>query len=364
MNAQDVQRLVAEMSPQQQQAMGGSGAQSHVPRVGPFASSMPYGSQPYGYGAGLYGSLGGRSSLGGGGQGNGLRTLGLPASPFAFGPNAAARTLPPNFNAMGGSGSAAMPPPPPAPDASAVALAQAYQTRMAALSSVAASLLGKRESIVHQLAKVQTRMGEVTSAREAIEAETFADAEAILHRLRAAEASKMAVLQHDADTLVTDVAAIDGFYSALTSFQPNSAAGAASLLGTASTAQQQGMGAVDAGALYDPHVALDFMRAYPELCAEADRLVGKAVKTEVDVRADDLDRETASRNDLATKYTALVDLVAAKDRIILQLLKERESVMRDRDLSRSAMESAMERVATGRETFEKEKAAEVDNWAR
>ena len=43
----------------------------------------------------------------------------------------------------------------------AVSLAQAYQTRLAALSSVAASLLSKREEINHVLAQAHLRMTEV-----------------------------------------------------------------------------------------------------------------------------------------------------------------------------------------------------------
>ena len=189
----------------------------------------------------------------------------------------------------------------------AIALAQAYQTRMSALSSVAASLLSTRETMVHQLARVQSRMGEVAAAREAIEAETLADMEAVLHRLRSAEGGKFAVLQRDADVLMGDISATDAFYSALTSFQP----------------QGPGGGGGAAPGLYDPATALAFMRAYPELCAEADRLAVKHVRGEVDVAADDFEREVAARNELSHRYAGLVDLIAAKDRIILQLLKVR-----------------------------------------
>ena len=185
---------------------------------------------------------------------------------------------------------------------------------MSALSSVAASLLSKRETMVHQLARVQSRMGEVAAAREAIEAETLADMEAVLHRLRSAEGGKFAVLQRDADVLMGDISATDAFYSALTSFHPQ-AGGAAVGAG--------GAGALPPPGLYDPATALAFMRAYPELCAEADRLSVKHVRAEVDVSAEDFEREVAARNELSQRYAGLVDLVAAKDRIILQLLKVR-----------------------------------------
>jgi len=216
----------------------------------------------------------------------------------------------------------------------AIALAQAFQTRMAALSSVAASLLGKREAVTHALTRVQARMGEVSAARNTIENETVADTEAILHKLRSAEAAKLAVLQADADALSTDVAAIDNFYTALQSYQPATAPGEGVAGGAGTGAGGGGAASALAGAIpasYDTRQALEFMRVYPELCAEADRLAAKSVKSEVDVRADDFERETAVRLGVVSRFNALVELVAAKDRIILQMLKEREGLTAERD---------------------------------
>ena len=350
------------------------------PRVGPFAPPSQgayFAGGALGTGAGIYGGGGGgghpylRAMAAGGGAGGASPLLGL-ASRWGGAPLSASGPLggAAAFGADAASGGLG---------SNAIALAQAYQTRMAALSSVAASLLSKREAAVHQLARVQARLGEVTAAREAVEAETLADAEAVLHRLRAAEAAKFAGLQKDAEALVADIAATDGFYGALTSFQPQAGAGEA------------GGAAAALGGLYDPAVALQFMRAYPELCAEADRLSAKTIKAEVDVAADDFEREVANRNELAGRYAALTDLVAAKDRIILQLLKvrggrkgaraggracrqaegtrstpsppsptqEREATARDRD----AFRSGVERAAAGRTaSTERRKTEEVEHW--
>ena len=286
--------------------MAAYGMAGVFPRVGPFA---PPSAASYFGGAGIYG--------GGGGGGNPsalghpyLRATAAASSPLLGLPNRWGGGGPVTATGMLG-----VPPAPEstyggaAPGANAVALAQAYQTRLAALSSVAASLLSKREAAVHQLARVQARLSEVASAREAIESETLADAEAVLHRLRSVEAQKYAVLQKDADALVSDIASTDAFYGALTSFQPQMA--------------NFNTDVAAYGNLYDPAVALQFMRAYPELCAEADRLSAKNIKSNVDVGAEDFEREVANRNELASRYAALVDLVAAKDRIILQLLKVR-----------------------------------------
>jgi hypothetical protein len=307
---------------------GGGGLGGGHPRVGPFAAGL-VGSSFLGgglaAGTGIYGARAGLGTLGFPGSASPGRGGGVASGLF---PGArSTMTLPP----VSSSGSL-LPPQPPGPDSSALALAQAYQTRLAALSTVAASLLSKREHIAVALARVQGRAAEVASMREAIEAETLADSEAILHRLRAEEGAKQAILQRDADVLMSDIASIDRFYAALTSYQPSQSAAAAGLAaggpgGAAAVPNGGGAGGLVAttplGALYDPGLALEFNRAYPELCAEADRLTGKPIKTDVEVRSDDFQRETASRIDLASKYQALVDLVAAKDRIILQMLKVR-----------------------------------------
>jgi hypothetical protein len=233
---------------------------------------------------------------------------------------------------------------------------------MAALSSVAASLLGKREALAHTLARVQARAGDVAGAREAIERETLADAEATLHRLRASESAKQAVLGRDAETLAGDMAAIDRFYAALTSFQPHAASSAESAGAAELSAAMSGMGLGPGSMLhmYDPATALEFMRAYPELCAEADRLTGKAIKGEIDVSADDFERETASRLDTVGRYAGVVDLVAAKDRIILQLLKEREVGGREREVAAAVLD----RAAAEREGYDRGKQGEVEHWMR
>jgi hypothetical protein len=109
-----------------------------------------------------------------------------------------------------------------------------------------------------QASTVESRAAEVVACRAAIEKETLADTESVLHRLRAAESAKLSSLQADLDALRTDMAAIDRFYASLRTFQPH-----------------------DSSATDEQTRSLQFMRAYPDLCAEADRLVAKPVKTVV-----------------------------------------------------------------------------------
>jgi hypothetical protein len=130
-------------------------------------------------------------------------------------------------------------------------------------------------------------MGEVAASRSAIERETLADCEGVLHRLRAAEAAKLASLQGDADALAADVAAVDAFYAALQRHQPPPAGPSAVAAAAAGGgAGGEGGGYSAAGGYsgnggYSAAVAVEFMRAYPQLCAEADRLQAKGIKAEV-----------------------------------------------------------------------------------
>lgn len=174
-----------------------------------------------------------------------------------------------------------------------------------------------------QLARIEARMAEVSATRQAIERETLADSEAVLHRLRSTEAGKLAALQGEHDALAREVMAVDRFYGSLQQYQPSAQAGqggqSATAAALASATQQAGGaaggaagapasaaapaadaaapgaagGAAGAGSggpasalssLYNPSLALEFMRAYPELCAEADRLAAKPIKTEVSRR--------------------------------------------------------------------------------
>jgi hypothetical protein len=53
-------------------------------------------------------------------------------------------------------------------------------------------------------------------------------------------------------------------------------------------------GLSEPGSRFDrPEQAVDFMRSYPDLIADADRLLGKPLKTAVDVRFDDFERYEA-----------------------------------------------------------------------
>lgn len=91
---------------------------------------------------------------------------------------------------------------------------------------------------------------------------------------------------------------------------------------------------------------MQFMRDYPTMCAEADRLTALPVKTNIEVHADDFERETATRAKLLREYAQAKEQLAAKDAAIQNLVEERE---------RFAME--VQRLANASTT-------EVSEWVR
>jgi hypothetical protein len=183
--------------------------------------------------------------------------------------------------------------------------------------------MAKREAAVHQLARLGARREDVAAARRAVERETLADSEAVLHRLRSAEGLKQSLLAHDAARLAGDVEALDAFTARLLEVVPEASPAELDAGGSMTTAG-------DALSSVDPTRALSFMRSYPELCADADRLLARPVKTDIEVAADDFEREVATRAAVVKRHRALLDLLSAKDAIIHLLLRERESAASSR----------------------------------
>ena len=126
-------------------------------------------------------------------------------------------------------------------------------------------------------------MAEVSVARGRAEAETLADAEAVLHRLRAHEASKLARLRTAAEACAADVNAIDALDAAIRSFARSADVDATRL--SSSTSQRDALWAggtsatlglsAGGGSAPPSESAIALVRIYPELTAEADRLLSR-----------------------------------------------------------------------------------------
>ena len=193
------------------------------------------------------------------------------------------------------------------------------------------NLLSKKEHLMQQMRFVRARAEEVQSVRRAIERETLADAEAIVHRLRGAESLKLSLLKHDMDQLQHDLDEIDGF--------------AAIMKRDSNTAKSGTMNADGS--------ALSTRSRYLEMCAEAERIANKNFKTTIDVQADDFDREVVERINLATQVEAAKEAAAVKDQMVWMLLQEREE-----------LKTTEKKYSEEVEKLSQESCKEIEEWVR
>jgi hypothetical protein len=194
------------------------------------------------------------------------------------------------------------------------------------------NLLSKKEHLMQQMRFVRARAEEVQSVRRAIERETLADAEAILHRLRGAESLKLSLLKHDMDQLQHDLDEIENF---------------ALMLKRDSATSSNGTNATDGSLL------ISTRSRYLEMCAEAERIASKPFKTSIDVQADDFDREVVERVSLATEVEASKEAAAVKDQMVWMLLREREE-----------FKATEKRYANEVERLDQESTKEIEEWVR
>ena len=196
------------------------------------------------------------------------------------------------------------------------------------------NLLSKKEHLLQQMRFVRARAEEVQSVRRAIERETLADTESILHRLRGAEALKLSLLKHDMDQLQHDVDEIDGF---------------------ASTLKADSLNGVGKGGdvINNSAIPVSTRSRYLEMCAEAERIANKPFKTSIDVRADDFDRETVDRANLANQVEDAHEAAAVKDQMVWMLLREREEYKEKEKLYADEINN-----------ISAESAKEIEEWVR
>ena len=167
------------------------------------------------------------------------------------------------------------------------------------------NMMSKRDQLVQQMRHVQARTEEIQSVRRAIERETIADTEAILHRLRSVEAFKLSLLNHDMTQLQHDIDEIDAF--------------------------SDEMHGVDSGILRKSNFADSSSGAttargrYLETCAEAERVINKPFKATTEVHADDFDREVADRLAMGREFETMQVALEEKGHTVLKLLQEQKA---------------------------------------
>ena len=157
-----------------------------------------------------------------------------------------------------------------APAADTSSMLSALPLASTELHILSMNMMSKRDHLVQQMRYVQARTEEVQSMRRAIERETVADTEAILHRLRSQEQFKLSLLNHDMAQLQHDIDEIDAFNEELRG-------GRGAQGGSKSSANGGG----DFGTASSVITGAATARGrYLETCAEAERIIGKPFKTE------------------------------------------------------------------------------------
>ena len=172
-------------------------------------------------------------------------------------------------------------------------LTSAFRTKLGLLqNSVNGPLLAKRDALLLQQAKIQSRIDEVKAASASIEKETKLGTDEIVERLRSTERFKLSLLLRDKVDLGKDVEMIQGLVEEV-----------------AERGKAISM--------------IDFLGKEKHLKDRCEMLVGKPYKREIEVLADDFERESRGYKDVVKKYKALQELVEVKDTIIAQLLEDR-----------------------------------------
>ena len=202
------------------------------------------------------------------------------------------------------------------------------------------NMMSKRDQLVQQMRHVQARTEEVQSVRRAIERETIADTEAILHRLRSVEAFKLSLLNHDMTQLQHDIDEIDAFGDEMR--------GVDSGKKTARTAHSTHLFA-------DPSTtgATTARGRYLETCAEGERIIQKPYKATTEVHADDFDREVADRLAMGREYNDMQEALATKDDMLVKLFNEQKEYNRkETDLTSKI------------EIFSQKSRQEMEEWVK
>jgi hypothetical protein len=170
-----------------------------------------------------------------------------------------------------------------------VPLAEAFRTKRAELQHMVGGVLhSRRDALAASMRRVEERVAGVRAARAAIERETRAEYEAVLDRLSAIEARKLATLQGDLAALQSDLDACAALETRIS------------------------QAAEDA-----PQMLAQFDGA----SAACERAAAKPILQGSDVRTDDFPRETVARREQLQQAVAVGRLLRIKD-MTLQLYDE------------------------------------------
>eukprot|EP01029_Cantina_marsupialis_P023002 TRINITY_DN56751_c0_g1_i1.p1 TRINITY_DN56751_c0_g1~~TRINITY_DN56751_c0_g1_i1.p1 ORF type:complete len:640 (-),score=168.07 TRINITY_DN56751_c0_g1_i1:234-2099(-) len=184
------------------------------------------------------------------------------------------------------------------------------------LRSLDSALAARKESLLQLCALLTNKMHTVKTNKRQIELETVRDAESMLQRLNESEATKLATLNSDLQTIQDQIAMLDNFRQRFVS------------------------------SVSDP-------RTMQIAQSEADQLCSRPLPTPTQVRTDDFPHEVQQRVQAESKVKSAENLLRVKDQMLFQLLKEREEL-------KGKQQKAIEEV----EGLSRANANEMDLWAK
>jgi len=218
------------------------------------------------------------------------------------------------------------------------------------------NMMSKRDQLVQQMRHVQGRTEEVQSVRRAIERETIADTEAILHRLRSVEAFKVSLLNHDMTQLQHDIDEIDAFTDEMQGVDNGTTATTTNNTNiNSNTNSNTNTNTSNPSSFMNSQItgATTARGRYLETCAEAERIINKPFKATTEVHADDYDREVADRLGMAREFNGMQDALEEKDRMLLKLLDEQK-------VDKNRQTELTQKI----EDFSRRSRAEMEEWVK
>jgi len=176
-----------------------------------------------------------------------------------------------------------------------VGISEAFNERISYLSSgLYTNLLRKRDELLAQINKVDSKIGEIKNTAHSAEKSVKTEYVEMLERLKSSEGSKSAILQHDLYTLQKDMERIDLILNILDEYN-------------------QGESRSD---------YIGFLSRFKELNDYMEYVMNKPLKQEINVVPNDLPRELTERRKLIERSEISDMILKLRDGIIWDLMQE------------------------------------------
>lgn len=190
-----------------------------------------------------------------------------------------------------------------------VPLHEAYNRRLSRLQALVSSrLMPAREQLLQFRRRLMSCSEEVKAAKNSVSRETESDAEAILERLRSAEALKQATLTQRVNHVAAEINALDKI--------------AQKVAGVAALGDTSGYSTRHVHEYESTGKMIELIQSYSDLCGAVEKAANKPHDANVGVLANDFPHETAERLEVVRRADRYEKALAIKDQIIWNLMQE------------------------------------------